>query len=481
MNIGIKHKAAKGFLWNSLGTLLGGFFSFIVTMILARLLTPSDFGLVALLTIFSSISTVIIESGFSKAIIRDTNPSQTDLSTVFFLNVFIATLIYIILFICAPLISSYFNAPSLLKLSRVVFTILIINSVSLIPTANLSRQLDFKTQAKANIFGAFISGCIALVMAYYGFGVWALVANMVGLAFFRMIFLTISNKWIPTVEFSFLSIKKYFLFGSNLLALNFVDKVVTNFETFIIGRLYTKSELGEFSQSHNLNSYFTSNIFAIIQTVTYPSLAKLHNDRLKRGYRNVFSISMFVLLPFTLFFSIVSDNAMVTLFGIKWLAAGSYLRLWTIAGLFVAIYSIFFNIFLVTGHSLKLFICTIIRQVLRVFFVIILAPLSITSVLWGILVVNIIGCMIYVIIGAGLINYSLREIITDITPLLYKSLIASLMVYLVGLIISGLARELQFTIQMAVMGGFYFGLMHFTKDKSYLEIKSLLKMVLTKQ
>ena len=179
-----------------------GFMSFLVTMILARILMPYHFALVELLLIFLAISNVIVDSGFSQAIIRDDNPSEKDLSSVFYFNIVLSFTIYICLFFAAPYISDYFDAPELKLLSRVVFLVIIFNSFSIIQNATLNRNLNFAAVNKSSVIGSFLAGGISIIMAFTGFGIWALVANMVLLPFFRSIILWNHSKWRPIKSFS---------------------------------------------------------------------------------------------------------------------------------------------------------------------------------------------------------------------------------------------------------------------------------------
>lgn len=477
--IDLKRKTIHGFLWNAFGTFTGGAINFIINIILARLLSPADFGIIAIISIFSTISATIIDSGFSKAIIRDLSPSKKDLSSVFFLNIFIAFVLYLILYYFSDKISIFFEAPQINSLSRVVFLSLIFNSFSLIHISNLSRQLQFKLISKVNILASIISGTISIILAILNFGVWALVFNIVSLSFFRSLLFILKSNWKPSFTFSINSIRKYFVFGSNLLIQDIIDRIVTNLESFFIGKIYSKEELGYFSQSRLLNAYINTNIMTVIQTVTYPALSKLEASQLKNGYRQVFLISMFILVPMTIFFSLTPENIIVTFLGEQWTPASEYLRIWSICGLLLVVYSIFINIFLVKGESRLLLKYSIIRQVLRVITIITLAKISILYMLLGILAVTAISCVQYILVGGRLINYSFTEVCKDILPILWKTGISGISVVLIGRI-TIYKPEIIFVMQLSIMIISYFTIMFYTRDKTLYKILDLIKLTLKK-
>lgn len=258
--MGLKTKAISGFLWSSAGTIGNGLVSFLVTIILARILTPEDFALVALLTVFVTISNVIVDSGFSQAIIRDDNPSDIDLSSVFYFNLILSVLIYAVLFAISPYIAKFYNEPKLISLSRVVFLIIIFNSFIIIQNATLKRNLNFSKVEKSSVLGSIVAGTTSVIMAFSGYGIWAIVANMVLMPFFRAAFLWIYSDWRPVFKFRLRSIRKYFKFGIFLMLNSVIDMIITNLNTLVIGKFYTKNELGYYSQACKLGTYIVGTV-----------------------------------------------------------------------------------------------------------------------------------------------------------------------------------------------------------------------------
>ena len=472
----LRDSAVKGVVWTSIGTVGAGLLNFILTMILARVLSPSDYGLLELLAIFTILSECFIDSGFSQAVIKDQNASQTDLSSVFFFNLTIALVLYIGLFFAAPLIANFYHEPSLIKLSRFVFLVIIFHSCSIIQNANFSRNLQFRPQAIASISAIVIAGITAGIMAFKGLGVWALATNMVLFAFLRMLFYWLFSSWRPSFVVSFKSIEKYFKFGVNLLIQGLIDKFVTNLESLMIGRVYTKSDLGYFSQAKKLDSYFAQTSISVVQKVTYPILAKIGNDvnQLKNGYRRVLGITMFVMVP-VLFFCVASaDNMLFVFFGPQWGKSEPFLRLWCICGLLVGFQSIFNNIFLVTNNTKRLLYLSMIKQSVRLIVIFCLINISVMALMYGIVGVSLFSAVLYCFFGGRLIDYKVIEITKDLLPTISIAFIAALSVFCLGWLMSSYNRFLVFALQIVLMFVLYWLGSFILKNKSYLEIKGIL-------
>ncbi len=472
----LRDSAVKGVLWTSIGTVGAGLLNFILTMILARVLSPSDYGLLELLAIFTILSECFIDSGFSQAVIKDQNASQLDLSSVFFFNLTIALVLYAGLFFAAPLIANFYHEPSLVKLSRFVFLVIIFHSCSIIQNANFSRNLQFRPQAIASIAAIIIAGTTAGIMAFKGFGVWALATNMVLFAFLKMLFYWLFSSWKPSFVVSFQSIKKYFKFGVNLLIQGLIDKFVTNLESLMIGRVYTKTDLGYFSQARKLDSYITQTSTSVIQKVTYPILAKLGNDnnQLKNGYRRVLGITMFAMVPILFFVAASADNLLYVFFGPQWNNSIPFLRLWSICGLLVSFHSIFINIFLVTNNTKRLLYLSIIKQVVRLIVIFSLIRISVLALMYGIVGVGVFSAIIYCYFGGKLIRYKAIEVIKDLLPTVGIAFISALAVFCLGWLMSSYNRFIVFALQVVFMFVLYWLGSFVLKNKSYLEIKGIL-------
>ncbi len=475
----LKSAALKGVTWNAFGTIGYGVANLLVTMILARILTPHDFGIIELLLVFSVIADAFVDSGFSQAIIRDREAREIDFNTVFITNLLIAIGFYVCLFISAPYISSYFKSPILIPLSRVVFLTVIFNSISLVQNAKFRKEINFKKPAISSMAAVLISGVISIVLAFKGFGIWAIGLNIVLFSFFKMIFLWGQSTWRPSFDFSFDSFKKYFRFGSNLLIQGVLDKTVSNIESLFIGKIYTSSSLGYFSQAKKLDSYVAATSYSVVQRVTYPVLSKIGHDpkRLKEAYKKVLGLTLFVTTPIMFFVIGVADNVLLVLFGEQWLPATIYVRLWFLCGFSVALYSIFINVFLVIGKTRKLLKLSLIRQGIRLISIIILARISVLAIMYGILITTLISTILYVYEGGKQIGYSISEVFYDLRLILFSCILLSIMVYVLNYFYFGsISPILLLLIEGVIMFLGYLIMMYIGRSPYLKELVEILKI-----
>lgn len=448
--MGLKQKTIFGLIWTSAGTLVNGLISIIVTIVLSRVLEPYDFALIALLIVFVAVSNVLIDSGFTQAIIRDDNPSQQDLSTVFFFNFIMSIMLYAILFCLSPYIAMFFDAPELELLAKVVFLVIVFNSVSIIQNAMLNRELRFAWVAGATALSYIIGGIVSVVIAFLGFGVWAIVANMVIPPFAKSIILWIKSSWKPLFAFSFKSLKKYLHFGIFLTIQGLIDVVVTNLNSIFIGKFYTKSELGYYSQGGKMDSYVITPIVSVLQKVTYPILSKIKNDeeRLKEGYRKIITMTLFTYLPIVFFVIIFSDSVIVMFLGEKWSDAGIFLKISAIGSLIYPLQKICENIVMVKGKTRQMLYMALIKQTLRVLVMLLLIYKGVLALAWGFMLTGILGGILYIYIGMKYLGYTLGEFLCDNGKIVLLSFGVSLLLYIILI-------NIEFGGLYIIMGGIF--------------------------
>lgn len=250
----LKQKTVSGLLWSFIDNFSNLGIQFIIGIILARILSPKEFGLIGMLTIFIAVSQSFINSGFSQALIRKKDPSQADYSTVFYFNIIIGIVCFLILFFCAGLISRFFKEPQLKLLVQVLGLSLIINSFTIIQQTILTRKIDFKLQAKISIISSVVSGIVGLGMAFAGYGVWSLVIKTITMYSITSIFLWLWNGWKPVLVFSIQSFKELFSFGSNLLVSGLIDTIYRNVYYLVIGKYFSAQELGYYTCADQFNT-----------------------------------------------------------------------------------------------------------------------------------------------------------------------------------------------------------------------------------
>ena len=273
---------------------------FVVQIILARLLEPAQFGLIGMLMVFTAVAQSIMDSGFGSALIQKKDADQTDASSIFFFNLLLGIILAIILTLLAPLIAQFYNQPILTPLTRALSITLILNAFSLVQTSLLAKRLDFKTQMKTSLLAVFISGVVGIVMAFRGFGVWSLVAQMISKSLFQAIFLWIFSTWRPTAVFSVSSLKTMFSYGSKLLFSGLIDTIFSNIYQTFIGKVYSPADLGYYSKAKSFEKTAVQVSGSSLGNVLFPSLVHFQDDDagLKRAYRKTIRLSLFLHFPY---------------------------------------------------------------------------------------------------------------------------------------------------------------------------------------
>ena len=275
----LKQKTIHGLTWSFIDNFAQKGITFVIGIILARLLSPSEFGLIGMITIFVAISSSFINSGFGSALIRKKDCTDTDLSTVFYYNLVVGVLFFLILLVSAPVISRFFNEPQLKSLVQVLAIILVIDFLTLIQTTILTKRVDFKLQTKISVISSIFSGIIGITMAFKGFGVWSLVVKQLSQHLANSVLLWLLNRWRPLFVFSKQSFKELFSFGYKLMISGLINAIYRNVYYMIIGKYFSAQELGYYTRANNFKNLPSSNINGIISRVSYPVLAQLQGSK----------------------------------------------------------------------------------------------------------------------------------------------------------------------------------------------------------
>lgn len=473
----LREKSFSGFLWIISGTVGNGLFSIIITILLARLLTPHDFAIIELITIFVGVSNIIIESGFSQAVIRDENPSSKDYSSIFYFNICFSFVFYFLLFLIIPLLASFFKAKELETYAPWAFLVIIFDAFSIIQISYLNRQLEFRAISLINIFSMIVTGTISVIMAFCDYGIWSLLANLVLFSLFKTICFWIVSKWRPILSFSFSSIKKYFSFGFFLLIESLVDTVVNYSMSAVIGRCYTKKDLGYYSQGKKVDYYVGTPIVGAIKRVTYPVFSQIRGDRgkLEEGYETIISIIIFVLWPLSLFEIITADNIIDFFLGSKWHSAAFFLKVSAISGFLYPIQALSTNILLVNGQSRKYMILSLLRQGFRITSLFLLIGYDLRIVVFWFVLFGCLGSCIIIYFGLKELKMNILKfkVIREISlPLIFSSAI----VYFIPYFLMIDSTFIILVTQSVLMVVIYTLFSYFTKVSALSELVSLIKL-----
>jgi teichuronic acid exporter len=329
----LRNRTIQGVSWNLIGNVAGSGISFFVGIVLARLLTPADFGLVGMISILLAISNSIVESGISTALIRKSSISETDYSTAFIFNMLIGILLYLGLFLTSPLIATFFSEERLINLVRVLGLIVIINAFAFVHQTILTRNVSFKSLSICSITSSTLSGAIGIYLALIGFEYWSIVWQFVLRQFFNTILLWLSTKWIPSTGFSKTAFKSLFSFGSNVLFSGLISTFQQNLYYLIIGKIFSVQTLGYYNRAESFNALATSNITGTFSKVFFPVLSSLQNDRtrLRSGLVKVNCTTFLICATIMVFIAATAEPIIVLLIGSKWSESIWMLQLMSLA------------------------------------------------------------------------------------------------------------------------------------------------------
>lgn len=351
------HKAAKGAVWASIEKFSMMGLQFGVNLILARLLLPADFGAIGMLAIFIAVSQVLIDGGFGSALIQKKNPTQTDYSTIFFWNLAFSSFLYLILFLCAPLIADYYDMPILSGVLRGIGISLITNSVVAVQRVRLQKSLAFKTLAITNLSAYIFGSVIAIIMAYYNTGVWSLVAMQVISSVMAVLVLALLTHWTPTLCLSRQSMRELFGFGGYIMAATMLQEICRNIQGIIIGKKFSATQMGYYSQAYKLDHITSYSIPQVIVQVMYPVFSSIQDD-LKRLNEMVLlnmRVIAFTIFPILSILIIIAQPLISLLYGDKWLPSAPYFQVLCVGGFFLCLQNVNFYAVASVGKSKSLF------------------------------------------------------------------------------------------------------------------------------
>ena len=349
----LKDKTIKGTFWSAADAFLGQGVMFVVGIVLARLLSPGEYGLISIVLIFTSVMLGIVDSGFSNSLIRKPDITNDDYNTLFYFNLAVSILLFILLYVCAPWIARFFERPQLVALVRVMGLLLIIQAITIVQNTILTRNIDFKTKTKASFISAVCSGVVGIAMAFTDFGVWSLVGQQLSRQFVYSCCLWSFNHWRPSWIFSMVSLRYMWGFGWKLLLTGLIDKLWADLKKIVVSKFYSPATLGQFSKSGYYAQLFSANFTAIIQRVTYPVLAQVQDDKTKMvaAYRKVIKTTMFVTVVCMFTLGAVAEPFIYCLIGPKWHIAATFLPLICIYRSIYPLHAINLNMLQVQGRT----------------------------------------------------------------------------------------------------------------------------------
>lgn len=427
----LKKKTVKGVAWTSLDQVATLGFAFVIGVILARLLSPSDYGLLAMIAIFNAIAFAFINSGFGNALIRKPDLTEDDNSTAFYFNVVAGVVMTGVIWLIAPLAATFYDKPILTQLLRVEGFLLIISSLTIVQNTQLSRALNFKAKMIINIASQVIAGVVAIYAAYHGFGVWSLVIQHFANSIIRLILLWIISPWRPRGKWNKASFRYLWGFGSKMLASGLLDTIYTNIYPIVIGKLYSAADLGQYKRARDFASIPSAGLTGVIQQVTFPVLSQIQEDvaRLSRNYRRMLRFTVFLVFPIMIGMAVLAHPLVISLVTDKWAQCVPYLQVLCLSFLWYPVHAINLTLLQVKGRSDLFLRLEIIKKVIITIAIIISVPFGIMGICIGSVCSSIICLAINTYYTGKLIQVGFFRQMTDMAPTLLASLAMGAVIY----------------------------------------------------
>lgn len=482
MSTDIQHKAASGIVWTSIQkfTLMG--IQFVSGIILARLLSPSDFGCIGMLSIFMVIASSFVDAGFGSALIQKKRPTDADYSTIFFWNLGMASLMYAALFFCAPAISRFYKIPLLCPVLRVQGLVLFINSFRLVQGNQLKKQFKFKKIAIAHLVASVTALSVTIFMAYKGLGVWALVAQNLLTAFIPTAIYWLTSEWRPSFLFSKESFKELFGFGFFMFLTHLLTNVCNNVQGLLIGRIYNSSTMGYYSKAKHTEELASTSVSGVIVQVTYPLYSEFQHDKEKLGsvIRRMTSSIAFISFPIMFMLVLAAKPIFVLLYSDKWLESVYYFQILCAAGLAICLQSVNGQAIAAIGKSRVMFRWTVVKRAVGLLFIVGgLAAFGLNGLLAGMVIQSWFIYAVNAMLVSRYIGLKLWRQILDLSPILGLSAISAVIAYFgvnvlgLGLYADGIVKLLVFALT------YYLGSIIF-RFNAYQYFKSFLPLFLKK-
>ncbi|WP_121966433.1 lipopolysaccharide biosynthesis protein [Myroides sp. N17-2] len=473
----LRGQAIGGVFWTVADAFVLRGMTFIASIILARWLGPSEFGLVGMMTVFIALGTTLTDSGLTASLIRTKERDQRDYTTVFWLNLGMSLFIYIVLFFSAPYIALFFKQEVLVGLIRIYTLGFIISAFSAVQLAKLTANLEFKKIAKLNVPGTIIGTSIGLVLGYYNYGAYAVVYMYLSIQIIQSFMLWMMSNWRPVFSFSKDRAEYHYKFGYKLMLSNVIGIVFQNIYDIIIGRVYSVKVLGYYERSHSFNNFPISMITSVMSKVTYPLLSSIQDDKLQLGivYRKILRLTFFIVAPLMTIAAAIAEPLFQLMLGDAWLPAVPFFQIICLSTMFFPIHAFNLNVFMVYGRSDLFLKLEVIKKIVIIGSIVIGFYFGIYGLLWGSVVTSYISLIINTHYSADMINYSQKQQFNDMLPILVFALISSGGVFLFNEYVQFNLNIVQVILGSILGGVTYLVLNYLIKSEPLMYSISLIK------
>jgi teichuronic acid exporter len=445
-NNSLKSIATKGIFWSAVDKVAVQFGQFIVSIMLARILMPEDFGLIGMLTIFLALSQTFVESGLGVALIQRQERVEIDFSTLFVFNIGISFFFYLVLFFSAPFISSFFKQPQLIDLLRVLGLSLFLNAFAIVQRTKLTIAIDFKTIAKSNVIGMVVGGLCGVIMANNGFGVWSLVIQILVGTSISTIYLWFFGNWKLSIAFSKKSFKSLYGYGSKLLFAGLYAQTLNKVYDICLGKFYTIASLGYYSRARSFSDIAAGTIVSILQQSTFPILASFQNDREKLVsiYSRMIRISAFFVIPLMTLIALLAKPIVILLLTEKWMALIPLLQWMVFTRIFFPMSAINMNLLNAIGRSDLFLKVDLSKLPFTILAMLITIPLGVKAMIIGHVITSTIAFFINAYLPGKFYGYGPISQLKDILPIFVANIGMAISVIIISYFVDNLVLQLFF-------------------------------------
>lgn len=470
----LKHKMIHALAWTSIDRFGQQIVQFIIGIVLARLLSPSDYGLIGMLMIFIALSSSMIDGGFGQALIRKKEANKLDFSTIFFLNLALSIALYIVLFFAAPRIACFFNQPQLVNISRVLFLSILFYAAYFIQYVLIVKELAYKSLAKINISSTIISGGLGIYLAINGFGVWSLVYQQISYHFFRLVLFYFIRKWKPSLMFSVAVIKEHWNFSIHLLGTSLLNVFFNNIYIVLIGKFYPLKQVGYYTQANKLSETINYSFQQILQGASFPLLVQIQDDdeRYRRVYRKMNEIISLFIFPLIFTLIIIAEPLIITLLSEKWKASVVFFQILCLANIFNPFFGLNTSVLNSRGASKKTFQLELIKKGLIILSIVFCFSFGIEVMLMGFVIANFMAFGISMIFIKKNLHYYYKHQLKDIAPSFVIAVIVSFLLFFLSKVSTN--PYILLTSQLLIALILYICLLFFLKKELFIKIRSFI-------
>lgn len=454
----LKKQTLSGILWTFTETFVLRGLSFIASVILARLLGPTEFGLVGMISVFIALGNSLVDSGLSASLIRTKNADELDYATVFYLNLALSVLVYGVFYLTAPLIAAFFEQELLELIVRVYCLTFIISAFSAVQLAMLNKKMKFKQVMKCKVPGTILGVSVGIWMGYAGFGVWSIVCMFMCTQLGTSIMLWLTSSWTPGFLFSKEKLKYHYNFGYKLMLSGLIDTFYKNVYKLIIGKFFTVQELGYYERAHSFNNQSVTMFTSIISKVSYPLLSQIQDqkERIAIIYRQLIQFSFFVIAPIMLGAAALAKPLFLLILGEQWLPAVPLFQILCLSGMFYPVHSFNINVLKVYGRSDLFLKLELIKKAIITVSILIGFQFGIYGLVWSSVFTSLMSLMVNTHYSSRMIQYTTLQQLGDIALILIKAGLMAGVMWGITLVLQNNSQLWQLVLAGAVGLVFYF-------------------------